>query len=157
MAQRHLGPVIDPRSFRKLCTAMSSESQWSHHREWPPEPGYVHESRDFVCRHLTDHGLPQLRADAVLVVSELTTNAVRHAGTPFGVTLQRSESTVTLQVDDATSRAPDLPGGDPLRATCRGLRLVGAVTDSWGVTPTVNGGKSIWASFEVDAAAAMSR
>ncbi|KAF2780183.1 ATP-binding SpoIIE family protein phosphatase [Streptomyces sp. OM5714] len=94
---------------------------------------------------LTEH----LVADALVVVSELVTNAVVHAGTDVEVGL-RAEATGTLVVEVADrhpSRAPR--GGDhetphePAEYG-RGLRLVAALAESWGITYRP-GTKTVWA------------
>ncbi|WP_399884887.1 SpoIIE family protein phosphatase [Streptomyces sp. BBFR51] len=94
---------------------------------------------------LTEH----LAADALVVVSELVTNAVVHAGTDVEVTC-RVEETGTLVVeatDHHPSRAPS--GGDhetphELPEYGRGLRLVAALAEAWGITYRP-GTKTVWA------------
>ncbi|MDA5144598.1 SpoIIE family protein phosphatase [Streptomyces sp. AD681] len=94
---------------------------------------------------LTEH----LAADALVVVSELVTNAVVHAGTDVEVSL-RMEETGTLVVeatDQHPSRAPrstdaEMPH-DPAEYG-RGLRLVAALAEAWGITYRP-GIKTVWA------------
>ncbi|CAM5725323.1 hypothetical protein SVIOM342S_03096 [Streptomyces violaceorubidus] len=94
---------------------------------------------------LTEH----LAADALVVVSELVTNAVVHAGTDVEVGL-RMEATGTLVVeatDQHPSRAPrstdpEMPH-DPTEYG-RGLRLVAALAEAWGITYRP-GTKTVWA------------
>ncbi|MEV5755543.1 SpoIIE family protein phosphatase [Streptomyces tendae] len=94
---------------------------------------------------LTEH----LAADALVVVSELVTNAVVHAGTDVEVSL-RMEETGTLVVeatDQHPSRAPrstdpEMPH-DPVEYG-RGLRLVAALAEAWGITYRP-GIKTVWA------------
>ncbi|WP_108986770.1 ATP-binding SpoIIE family protein phosphatase [Streptomyces coelicoflavus] len=102
--------------------------------------------------HLTEH----LAADALVVVSELVTNAVVHAGTDVEVGL-RAEATGTLVVEVADrhpSRAPR--GGDhetphePAEYG-RGLRLVAALAESWGITYRP-GTKTVWARLQAPGA-----
>ncbi|MDU0253869.1 ATP-binding SpoIIE family protein phosphatase [Streptomyces sp. PU10] len=96
--------------------------------------------------HLTEH----LTADALVVVSELVTNAVVHAGTDVEVGL-RVEETGTLVVEVADrhpSRAPSGGGDhetphDPAEYG-RGLRLVAALAEAWGITYRP-GSKTVWA------------
>ena len=128
---------------------MSADTKWSHYREWPPEPENVRASREFVSWQLTRHALPELTEDAALVVSELATNVIRHARTPFEVTLERSEGTVRLCVHDASPQPPFVRPAHPSATRGRGLRLVGSVSSSWGVDPAGDDGKVVWASFEV--------
>ncbi|NDZ75356.1 ATP-binding protein, partial [Streptomyces sp. SID10362] len=95
--------------------------------------------------HLTEH----LTADALVVVSELVTNAVVHAGTDVEVGL-RVEETGTLVVEVADRHPSRAPSGgdhetphDPAEYG-RGLRLVAALAEAWGITYRP-GSKTVWA------------
>ncbi|MFE8923377.1 SpoIIE family protein phosphatase [Streptomyces rochei] len=96
-------------------------------------------------RHWTEH----LAADALVVVSELVTNAVVHAGTDVEVAC-RLEETGTLVVeatDHHPSRAPrsgDQETPHEIPEYGRGLRLVAALAESWGITYRP-GTKTVWA------------
>ena len=87
--------------------------------------------------------------DASLVISELATNAVLHAETPFTVTLTRRNGTVTIAVQDLSPVlmpvGPPTPD-HPTRPNGRGLEIVQALSTAWGVIPDGHG-KSVWASF----------
>ncbi|MFE5033480.1 SpoIIE family protein phosphatase [Streptomyces sp. NPDC056683] len=89
--------------------------------------------------------------DALVVVSELVTNAVVHAGTDVEVDWwleEREETAFVVEVTDHhPSRAPrDHPGETPYETPefGRGLRLVASLAESWGVTYRT-GAKSVWA------------
>ncbi|MFD8272774.1 SpoIIE family protein phosphatase [Streptomyces flaveolus] len=90
-----------------------------------------------------------LAADALVVVSELVTNAVVHAGTDVEVVL-RLEETGTLVVeatDHHPTRAPrggDRETPDETPEYGRGLRLVAALSEAWGITYRP-GTKTVWA------------
>jgi len=122
---------------------------WSHQADWPALPENVSQARRFVCGHLADHGLGTLMDEARLVVSELATNAVLHARTPFTVMVSRENGTVDLSVTDGQAWQPDL-GSDTQWSDTRGrgLYMVGVYSQTWGVTPT-SAGKTVWASFSV--------
>jgi anti-sigma regulatory factor (Ser/Thr protein kinase) len=123
------------------------DSEWSHDQTWPGELRDVRSARDFVTGRLEDRGLPALVDSARLVVSELATNAVRHARTPFSVTLQRAGGTVVLRVQDGSDLGP-VPGAPELLSLGgRGLLMVAASSAAWGVTPVPGGGKSVWATL----------
>ncbi len=128
---------------------MGVEPEWTYRRRWAPDRTVVAEAREFVTTHLAHHELPHLAADAALVVSELATNAVVHARTPFEVTLQRTNGTVLLQVSDESSRRP-VSRTQRTRSTAgRGLLLVEELGDSWGVLANLDGGKAVWVAFQV--------
>ncbi|MFC7913077.1 SpoIIE family protein phosphatase [Streptomyces sp. NPDC057386] len=114
-------------------------------REWAAEPATP------GARLLTD----RLAEDAILVVSELVTNAVVHAGTDVGL-LCRLEPAghIVVEVSDqhptraprdsGTGRtAPAAPAYDTPEYG-RGLRLVATLAESWGITYR-RGAKTVWA------------
>lgn len=81
---------------------------------------------------------------ALVIVSELATNAVVHAGTDFEVTLTLFDGSVRIEVADTDTRFP-APAVIPSGATGgRGLMLVEALATSWGVEPAM-GSKVVWA------------
>lgn len=89
-------------------------------------------ARRFVDQVVTDWGLDHMRADALLITSELAANAVVHARTDFQVRLQSDGAGhLCIEVRDNSDRMPS-PG--PLRqvtAGGRGLALVAALATSW--------------------------
>src|SRR5690606_18680178 len=99
----------------------------------------------------TEHLTGRAVDDAELIASELVTNAVVHAGTDLRLTCRLEEGTGALIVevrDRHPSRAPR--GDEPETAPHhtleygRGLRLVAALCDAWGVTYRP-GEKTVWA------------
>lgn len=84
--------------------------------------------------------------DVQLVVSELATNAVIHAGTAFSVSISASDSAVRISVQDRSSMGPVMRDGSPGALSGRGLRLVAAVSDEWGVDYSLDG-KTVWAEL----------
>jgi serine phosphatase RsbU (regulator of sigma subunit)/anti-sigma regulatory factor (Ser/Thr protein kinase) len=107
---------------------------------FPPEPQAVAAARRFVRETLNSWQLPSrddLVSDAVLLTSELVTNAVVHAGTGIQVAcrLHRAEVEVSVLDCHPARTIPD-PGGSAGsdRPSGRGLLLPGALSSSWGVT-----------------------
>lgn len=96
-------------------------------------------------------GLDVLADDAVLVVSELVTNAVAHAHPPYGQVIvtrfERLAHGVRIEVHDVGERMPEFRGGAPDDAESgRGLVLVDALTEGqWGVKHQEGPGKTVWA------------
>ena len=88
--------------------------------------------------------------DAVVVVSELVTNAVVHAGTEVELDCRLEAHTGALVVevlDHHPSRAPrdgDTEASYGIPEYGRGLRLVAALAESWGITYRT-GAKTVWA------------
>jgi anti-sigma regulatory factor (Ser/Thr protein kinase) len=89
--------------------------------------------------------------DAQLVLSELTTNAVLHARSPFSVLVRRGPSGVRISVRDASHTRPTLQPDDSTRPSGRGLRIVAAVSVAWGVDLSA-AGKTVWAELSPPAA-----
>ncbi|MGW3966640.1 ATP-binding protein [Amycolatopsis sp. NPDC005003] len=90
------------------------------------------------------------RVDALMVVDELTSNALRHGKPPRQVRLLRKRDWLSVEVDDtcvdpACPRPPSADGG-------HGLKLVTAMSVSWGQSqrPT---GKTVWAEIDLTRAA----
>jgi anti-sigma regulatory factor (Ser/Thr protein kinase) len=129
---------------------MSVPRRWSHQTQLPAEPGSVSRARAFVAAHLVDHGMADLVDDVALVASELATNAIVHAGSPFTVTLGASADTIRLEVLDGTHTGPTLRAARTWDTSGRGLAIVQALSRDWGVSARVPGGKSVWAEFGIE-------
>ncbi|WP_410642696.1 ATP-binding protein [Amycolatopsis sp. lyj-346] len=91
------------------------------------------------------------RVDALMVVNELTSNALRHGKPPRQVRLLRKRGRLSVEVDDtcidpACPRPPSSDGG-------HGLKLVAAMSVTWGQwqRPT---GKTVWAELDLTRPAA---
>jgi anti-sigma regulatory factor (Ser/Thr protein kinase) len=99
---------------------------------------------------LTAWGLGHLTDDTEIVLSELFTNAVRHAAVPdappIEVVLAKPLDGVRVEVRDASDNLPSSRDAGPEDESGRGLALVEALTASrWGVNPLAGGGKIVWA------------
>jgi hypothetical protein len=86
-----------------------------------------------------------LVGDAALVLSELASNAVLHAGSPFSVAVRTKDSTLRIAVSDSTPLLAGSRDGLIPRPT-HGLSLVQALCCCWGVEGTA-GGKVVWAEL----------
>jgi len=86
---------------------------------------------------------PELCEDVLLIVSELVTNAIVHAGSAATVVASQSDGAIRVEVHDHGTDAPMVrdrdrgPGG-------LGLRLVASLADAWGWEPN-DDGKLVWA------------
>lgn len=88
-------------------------------------------------------------ADAQLVVSELASNAVLHAGSPFSVSVRFEPGCVRIEVQDWNPRLPVMREPGTAARSGRGLRLVDAVASDWGVEPGPDG-KTVWAELPLN-------
>jgi len=98
-----------------------------------------------VLSHLS--GMDTDVQDAVaLMVSELATNAVLHAGTEFDVTLTLDGNQLRVEVSDRGPRMPQVqPPPPPTEEHGRGLRIVRELSESWGIEGRTGApGKSVW-------------
>lgn len=102
-----------------------------------------------LARDLASYNLPaDAIDDAVLVASELVGNAVRHttasaAGT-LDVTWDVDASGVRVCVGDPSEQQPQARTAGGSEPSGRGLRIVAAMADEWGVERDVHG-KKVWA------------
>jgi len=114
-------------------------------RTLPAQPMSVPLARSWAEGWLAGSPVPPDRRDLVLlVVSEMVTNAVQQGDGPVRVTLDTDGSTLRLEVFDAGHRLPVLGASDPDATGGRGLQLVDALCDAWGVDEAVDG-KTVWA------------
>ncbi|MFE5936787.1 ATP-binding protein [Streptomyces sp. NPDC056470] len=93
-------------------------------------------------------GLDQLADDAELALTELVANVVRHVpGRRCTVLILREPHGLRVEVADTAPGPLYAKAAEPLAEGGRGLALVEAVTDRWGVEPSPYG-KNVW--FECD-------
>ncbi|WP_432247471.1 ATP-binding protein [Streptomyces sanyensis] len=116
-------------------------------------------ARRLVSHRLNDWGHPYTapaNESLTLIASELAANAVRHGHVPgrdFRVRLTLGGGAFRIEVTDtrAEKRPPaSAPAADSLAESGRGLLLVAALADDWGVSPRPGApGKTVWAELRV--------
>lgn len=79
-----------------------------------------------------------------LVLSELVSNAVRHTGTEVEVRLQLADGRLKIEVHDEGGGRPAVVPLERRTIGGNGLDIVSRLSESWGVNPDANGGKSVW-------------
>jgi anti-sigma regulatory factor (Ser/Thr protein kinase) len=106
-----------------------------------PDPASVRAARVFVATNLRELGLPENADNGAIVVSELASNAVKHAsGAPFWVVLRiDAEQKLTIEVHDSCPNRPELLPADFLSEGGRGLHVVDALCESWMCVPSGSG------------------
>jgi len=144
----------DPRVRRSLRYDLTEGS---------PTAGVVARCRGLTQRALRawfgPAGAPECRAvtDALLLVSEVVTNAATHGGAVSELRLDGTDRALWVQVRDTSPRRPRPHG--PHRAghpSGHGLYLLDRLATRWGSVPQASGGKTVWFEVEVlpDAGAA---
>jgi hypothetical protein len=115
-------------------------------------------ARDFTAATLRSWGLADLCDDAMVVVSELVTNAIRHGVTPgFGIaderpirlSLVRHGRLLVCIVADGSRCEPTMREPCDDAETGRGLHVIEALSRAWGWTPLPGTGKAVWAALAV--------
>jgi PAS domain S-box-containing protein len=109
----------------------------------PVDPARVAEARKTASRQLAEWGLEEFAFTTELIVSELVTNAIRHAVGPIRLRLIRERSLI-CEVFDSGDTAPHLRHPRTTDEGGRGLLLVSQFARRWG-TRFVPEGKVIWA------------
>ncbi|WP_328537147.1 ATP-binding protein [Streptomyces sp. NBC_00344] len=121
--------------------------------EWrlPRRPRSVGRARALLAEQARAWKVPdEVSATAVLLLSELMTNAVRHASVPAGREVWarcvlRDCGTLRLEVADACRALPKAQHPRTDDESGRGLVLVTALADAWGAQPRAYGiGKAVW-------------
>jgi serine phosphatase RsbU (regulator of sigma subunit)/anti-sigma regulatory factor (Ser/Thr protein kinase) len=109
----------------------------------PTDPSVVADARARAARQLADWGLEDITYTTELLVSELVTNAIRHAHEPVQLRIIL-DGVLSCEVFDGSSSAPQLRRADRYDEDGRGLMLVAQLAERWGTRHT-GSGKIIWA------------
>ena len=113
----------------------------------PTSPG---EARRFVGDVLRGHGVQtdEVVEAALLLTSELVTNAVLYAAGTIDVDVDIDLRAVRVEVGDHSTEQPAPRDAGPDETSGRGLHLVEAMARAWGVEQQRDDGKVVW--FELD-------
>ena len=117
------------------------------HRTFPCDAGSPGAARRFVRNAGQDWGFDT--DDVELVVTELATNAVQHAGSQYSVELSFEGATATVEVSDASGRWPARKTPRVMESGGRGLLIVDTLCRRWGVRQGHRAGKVVWADIDV--------
>ena len=111
----------------------------------PAVPQSAAAARRHVASRLEEAGQGERVDTATLLVSEVVTNAILHAGGDVTVRVDVLPSgAVTVAVDDTSDRRPVHRQHSGDASTGRGLELVDMLADDCGVDALAQGGKSVW-------------
>jgi anti-sigma regulatory factor (Ser/Thr protein kinase) len=113
-------------------------------RVFPCAPASVTAARRFVMGLIG--AVPADVADSIgVMVSELATNAVSHAASGFTVVVDVEPDGISIAVSDRGPGHPAVRSPRPTERTGRGLRIVDAFADTWGIDAAPGtDGKTVW-------------
>ncbi|MFJ5226446.1 ATP-binding protein [Streptomyces sp. NPDC088400] len=118
-------------------------------------PSRIGQVRRIISAQLRYWHLDPLIDPAALGVTELLTNVHRHAQPDkmCTVDVELRPERVTVSVSDHDPRLPAVNHALPFDTCGRGLALIAAVSESWGIRPQGDTGKSIWFTLPASPAA----
>jgi anti-sigma regulatory factor (Ser/Thr protein kinase) len=139
MDQQTRAPEIDPACHFRNFTVLLS-----------PTPRGARLARLLATEQLRSWGLPLHPAEQI--VAELAANAATHGRVPgrdFRLSLYVIADTLRIDVTDTRGdRLPELGSPAPDSSSGRGLLLVEALADRWGVAPEPYPRKTVWAEVK---------
>jgi anti-sigma regulatory factor (Ser/Thr protein kinase) len=120
-------------------------------RTFPNATKSVAQARHYVTDSLRG-APPEVIDSAAVMVSELATNAVRHADSEFTLSIDRDAAQIRVAVTDAAESLPRLRSPSPKEHSGRGLQIVDALADEWGVAEMIDrAGKTVWFVLALEA------
>ncbi|MFM9797222.1 ATP-binding protein [Streptomyces sp. WI04-05B] len=123
-------------------------------RSFSADSSGLQHARNFARNVLCEWGLTSHIDDAVIVIGELTANAAQHALPAPGpeetaptawLGLVRRHQAVICAVADPSPCLPRPQQPEQLSEGGRGLRIIEALSSSWGHSPPQSSGKMVWA------------
>lgn len=112
--------------------------------ELPAHPSSVRQARTFVHKQCRTFGISdEARETAVLLTSEVVTNAFLHGRSGARVALTTTPGRLLVEVGDDNSRLPRMVAQSPEALDGRGLTIVDMLASDWGARED-DGGKVVW-------------
>ncbi len=124
-------------------TSTLTEPNGSFEVRLPPQPLSVAEARQQVRDLLIGTARADLVEPAVLLVSEIVTNALLHAGTEIRLAGTVRPEGLRIEVGDGSVHLPSRRRYAATSGTGRGLLMLESLVDEWGVTRHAHG-KTVW-------------
>jgi anti-sigma regulatory factor (Ser/Thr protein kinase) len=132
----------------RVAGGTSSVSGIKSGRRFEPAALNVRAAREFVAGALEAARFTGDVDTVLLLVSELVTNAVRHAATPFEITVEIEGDSVRVDViDEDVAHLPRVRNPSPEDTNGRGLLIVDELADGWGSDEVGTGNKAVWFTF----------
>jgi anti-sigma regulatory factor (Ser/Thr protein kinase) len=123
-----------------------------------PGPESVKAAREFTAATLRGWKVEALVEEAVIVASELVTNAIRHGSCPAEqsadsasvmLAWQRHDGRIVCVVTDCSRMPPVLAHADMSAESGRGLQVVQALAAAWGWVMLGACEKAVWAALQL--------
>ncbi|MGA5454774.1 ATP-binding protein [Streptomyces umbrinus] len=135
-------PRLNVRDGIEVSFARASDSEGDGIAEadqvWPSRV------RRIVRTGLRNWGRPDLAESAELLATELVTNALKHGRGDVGVRIYPRADRLRIEVRDGSHECPVPRNATPDDEDGRGLLLVIAIADDWGVSPD---GTTTWCTL----------
>lgn len=110
-------------------------------------PASVGRAREFVASTLAEWNAGVDAGDALIVASELVTNAIIHGRTACELQLSITGNAVRIEARDGGGGTPDPMAPSSTGTHGRGLYIIAALTSAWGIEDVPTGGKIVWAEL----------
>jgi anti-anti-sigma regulatory factor/anti-sigma regulatory factor (Ser/Thr protein kinase) len=145
---RQLSVYADRRQALAAAGELPAPRQQS--RRLYPTPIATRVARQLVAEACRAWGVTDITESAEIIITELVSNVVVHAGTEMRVRVALGQSVLRLSVRDHSPTLPRRVLPDPETGEGgRGLILIEALSTGWGVTATEDG-KLVWATLRTD-------
>lgn len=123
------------------------DSQRTLQEHFHPTLESVAAARHLVVRFLSDQS-QAVRDSVEVAVSELATNAVRHARSEFDLEVCVADRNIRVQIADESHVEPEIIDVSSSGSHGRGLQIVRGLSDKFGIDWNPGDGKTIW--FEIE-------
>jgi len=130
-----------------LLSDLSREQSQLARVDLGPSRNDVAAARRFVTEQCERWHCGAIVEDAQLVVTELVTNALVHAGSTCELSARLAGGVLRLEVADTGRGVPDPQLPEPFEERGRGLLLVSALSTAWGTEGADGGRKVVWAEL----------
>jgi hypothetical protein len=142
--------------FSAITAVLARPALTIESRRLAPHPTAPRASREFVTRTLLDWRLGRVIPFASRVVSELVFSSTLNAGTDIDLSVTWDRGALRLAVRDHGPALPDQPSSG-LDLHGRGFAVLSGLSRAFGVLPTADGGKVVWAVLDAARPAPSSR
>ncbi|HEY5248121.1 MAG TPA: ATP-binding protein [Dermatophilaceae bacterium] len=140
--------IVTASLFSALSAVLAAPGLAVEWRRLAPHPTAARASREFVALTLRGWGLDRVISAATLVAGELVASSTINAGTEIDLSVAWDHDALRLTVRD---HGPGLPGQRPSALYLHGRRLtlIAGLSRAFGILPTSDGGKVVWAVLDV--------